>query len=661
MKLGTLFSDHAVLQQHRTLPVWGETLPGLLVKAEIAGKQAFARASADGNFQLSLPSLPPGGPHELKVSSPENEAETVIVHDVLVGEVWFCSGQSNMQYTLGTTRPEEKLHPEQIPVSRRQEKEFVERVREPEKFRFFTVSTKVTGCREKYCEGEWKTMTAENASAASAAAAWFGLELREKLDVPVGLICCSWGASIIESWTSPEALKTNPDTRSMIETWEKLRGQAEMWDPARQVSPLQSLARPDDGNRGFAQGWAAPDFDDSTWKTMNVPGSWIGQRIAGNGAVWVRKKIMLPESPAGHDLTLHLGGIDKHDITYFNGVEIGRTGKELETSFCSTPRAYRIPGELVRPGENLIAIRGFSFLMDGAFGGKAEHYHLDSESASFPLAGTWKAQAEYDRGKISRNQPAAWNPGNQNTPGLKFDSMVRPLLPYAVRGVIWYQGESNTETLTSSVQYRKKMETLIRDWRFRWGQPELPFIQVQLADYREPAGYDEFSCWAVLRESQRKACLSLPAVYLASALDSGEENDIHPQDKKSVGFRLAAQALYHVYGRHGQPPGGPEVCEVKPEKDGALRVFFRFAEGMELRGEPGKSFCLAGADGKYYPAESAEIEGDSIVLTSSAVKNPLSVRYAWSDNPHEILYNGDCPAAAFEAGIQKQEKENDRL
>ena len=652
MKLGTLFSDHAVLQQHRPVPVWGETLPGLLVKAEIAGKQAFARASADGNFQLSLPELPPGGPYELTVGSPENEAEQVTVHDVLVGEVWFCSGQSNMQYKLGATRPEEKLHPEQLPVSRRQEKEFKERVREPGNFRFFTVPTKVTACREKYSGGEWQTMTPDNAPEASAAAAWFGLRLREELDVPVGLICCSWGASIIESWTSPEALKTNPDTRSMIETWEQLRGQAEMWDPARQGTPLQKLARPDDGNKGFGQGWAELDFDDSAWKTMDVPGSWIAQRIAGNGAVWIRKKITLPESQAGHDLTLHLGGIDKHDIAYFNGVEIGRTGKDLETDCWSTPRAYRIPGELVRSGENVIAVRGFSFLMDGAFGGKAEHYHLDAGSASFPLAGTWRAQVEYDRGKITRNQPAAWNPGNSNTPGLKFDSMVYPVLPYAVRGVIWYQGESNAETPAVSAQYRKKMETLIRDWRFRWGQPGLPFIQVQLADYCEPADYDGFSSWAVLRESQRKACLSLPGVYLASALDTGEINDIHPQDKKSVGFRLAARALHHVYGRKDQLPAGPEFLEVRPEKNGALRVSFRYTEGMELRGEPGRAFFLAGADGIYHPAGTAEIQGDSIVLASPAVKEPVAVRYAWSNNPVSILYNRKYPAAAFEAEIQ---------
>ena len=652
MKLGTLFSDHAVLQQHRPLPVWGETLPGLLVKAEIAGKQAFARASADGDFQIGLPELEAGGPYELKVSSPENEAEQITVHDVMVGEVWFCSGQSNMQYKLGTTRPEEKLHPEQVPVSRRQEKEFKERVREPEKFRFFTVPTKITASREKYCGGEWKTMTAENAPEASAAAAWFGLELREQLNVPVGLICCSWGASIIESWTSPEALKTNPDTRPMIEKWEELRGQPEMWDPSRPATALERLSRPDDGNQGFARGWAAPDLDDSSWKTTTVPGSWIGQRIAGNGAVWVRKKIVLPESLAGHELTLHLGGIDKHDITYFNGVEVGRTGKDLETCFCSIPRAYRIPGELVRPGENLIAIRGFSFLMDGAFGGKAEHYHLDSEAASFPLAGTWQAQAEYDRGKISRNQPAAWNPGNQNTPGLKFDSMVRPLIPYAVRGVIWYQGESNAETPEVSAQYQKKMETLIRDWRFRWGRPELPFIQVQLADHHEPADYDAFSCWAVLRDNQRRACDSLSGVFLATALGSGEETDIHPQDKKTVGHRLAAQAFYHVYGRRGQLPAGPELRAVEPEKNGALRVFFRFAEGMELRGEPGRAFFLAGADGIYHPADSAKIEGDSIVLASIAVKNPVSVRYAWSDNPVNILCNRQYPAASFEAGIQ---------
>ena len=653
MRLGTLFSDGAVLQRNMPVAVWGETVPGLLVQAGIAGQAAFARASSSGEFKLDLPPMEAGGPYDLTVFSPENEAEKVVVHNVLIGEVWFCAGQSNMYFKLGRPHPSDQLDPGTPSVSRQQEKEFKERVREPENFRFFTSPLKVTGSREKYCGGEWKTMTAENAPQASAAAAWFGLRLREELQVPVGLICCAWGGAVIETWISPEALKTNPDTRPLIEHWEELRRQAKCWEPL-EMEPLQVFyyAKPDSGNTGFDQGWAAPAFDDSAWKTMKVPGSWIDQEIGGNGAVWVRRKIELPEAWAGQEITLHLGGIDKHDITYFNGIEVGRTGRELETEHRDQPRCYRISGELVQTGENTLAVRAFSFAYDGAFGGEPDQYFLTGpDGTNIPISGGWRAQMEYDRGRLDRLTD--YGVCNHNTPGLQFDSMVYPLIPYAVRGVLWYQGENNAVTRASSALYRSELETMIRDWRFHWERPDLPFIVVQLPKHRAPADYDEYSVWAVMRESQRTACAALPGVSLACTLDAGEAKDIHPQDKKTVGFRLADQALYQVYDRHDQMPTGPEFLSARQEKNGALRVFFRFAEGMELRGEPGRSFYLAGEDGKYHPAETAEIDGGSIVLSSSAVKEPVSVRYAWSDHPNIILYNQDHPAPAFCGSVDR--------
>ena len=645
MRLGTLFSDGAVLQQGKGLSVWGETKPGLLIIAEIAGKQGCARASSDGDFLLHLPPLPAGGPYELKVFSPENEAETVTVRDVLIGEVWLCSGQSNMQYNLGANWSNCKDPAKaKSAVNRRQEKEFIENCCDGKNFRFITVPMKVTGCQEKYFEGQWKSMTADNAPLASAVGAWFGSELRNSLKVPVGLVCCSWGGSIAETWTSPAALRTNPFTRPLIDDWEAIRRERQTW-----IRPTEPIARkweyrPDPGNAGLGQGWADPDFDDSDWKTMKVPGSWIRQKIAGNGAVWVRKTVDLPEELAGKDLTLKLGAVDKHDITYFNNVEIGRTGKDVETEYFDQPREYRIPGNLVKAGKNVIAIRAFSFLYDGSFGGRPTDYKLTDGKQEIPLGKVWKAKPEFDWGILYVDMSAGI--GNHNTAGLQFGSMVNPLLPFVFRGVIWYQGESNAKSLDAAAGYQRLLETMIRDWRFRFDQPELPFFQVQLADYNTPYDYDEYSTWAVLRDSQRRVCQTLPNVFLATALDTGEETDIHPQDKKSVGIRLAAAALYEVY-QQDVLPYGPVFWKVKPEEGGALRVFFHFAEGLELRDEPGKSFYLAGGDGHYFPADHAEICGDSIVLSSRQVKNPVNVRYAWSGNPNNILYNKQYPAAAF--------------
>ena len=646
MRLGTLFSDGAVLQQGKVLRIWGETLPGLLIIAEIAGQQGCARASADGNFMLNLPPLQAGGPYELKVFSPENEAETITVKDVLIGEVWLCSGQSNMQYHLGADwasckDPSEK----KLSVNRSQEKEFIENCCDGKKFRFITVPMKVTGCQEKYFEGQWRSMTADDAPLASAVGAWFGSELRRALQVPVGLVCCSWGGSIAETWISPAGLRSNPDTKALIEEWEAIRREKSTWLSGKGsgTNPKKGF-RPDPGNSGFGKGWAQPDFDDSAWPDMKVPGSWIKQKIAGNGAVWIRKTVDLPAELAGKDLTLKIGAVDKHDITYFNNVEIGRTGKDFELEYFDQPREYRIPGNLVKAGKNVIAIRAFSFIYDGSFGGRPTAYKLTDGKQEIPLAGEWKVQPEFDWGALS----VVLLPGigNHNTVSLQFGSMVNPLLPFVFRGVIWYQGESNAKTLNGAAGYQRLLETMIRDWRFRFDQPELPFFQVQLADYSVPYDYDGYSAWAVLRDSQRRVCQTLPDVFLATALDTGEETDIHPQDKKSVGLRLAASALYQVY-HQDVLPCGPLFWKVKPEEGGALRVFFHFAEGLELRDEPGKSFYLAGGDGHYFPADHAEICGDSIVLSSRQVKNPVNVRYAWSGNPNNILYNKQYPAAAF--------------
>ena len=642
IKLGSVFSNGAVLQHGMPIPVWGETEPYLAIMAELAGHQVFCRASGSGDFLMHLPAMPPGGPYDLKVSPAEgDQKQGIVLRDVMIGEVWLCSGQSNMHYIMGHGRNQTWNEADGIPVSVQQEREFIAKMGDPEKFRFVHITENVTGCREKYIPAEWRKMDAENEPNVSAVAGWFGLKLRQELDIPVGLICCSWGGSTVESWTSPAALKMNPDTRPMIEKWESMRGEREYWIASRgkwKGSPF------DLGNEGVGKGWAEPDFDDSAWRTMHVPGNWITQNIAGHGAVWIRRKVDLPEELAGKDLILNFGAVDKHDITYFNGVEIGRTGGGIEASYWDKPRKYVVPGKLVKSGENTLAVRAYSFSYDGAFTGPEDSFALFGGEKKIPLAGDWRIESECDWGKVEFSREE-YGTANSNTPGFKFDAMIRPLLPYAIRGVIWYQGENNAVTLDRAKIYQREIETLIRDWRFHWERPDLPFLQVQLANYLPQKDYDEDSKWAVLRESQRRACDTLPGVYLATALGAGEAEDVHPQNKKDVGLRLAAQALHHVYGKDVLPCG-PEVRKIRREKD-SLRIFFRFADGLELRDASGRGFYLAGSDHRYYPADHAEIEGDSILLSSRKVSDPVSVRYGWSNNPCNTLYNREYPASSF--------------
>lgn len=650
MILNSLFQNGAVLQRNMEIPVWGQSASNSRIRAELAGNRAFTKTSSAGDFLLRLPALEAGGPYELTVSDLDT-GESVVVKDVLVGEVWLASGQSNMEYTIGTNWSVSTASG----LNSLQEAEFCNSVSAPEKFRFFKVEKNASGTIEKSCAGSWKQMDARNALDASAVAAWFGRALREKLDVPVGLIVSAWGGTIAEAWTSRSGLLTNPDTASMVRKVDAALREESAWDSKNTASggmDFSKLTRKVPGNKGVDDGWARPLFNDSAWKDMTIPGNWIEQEIAGNGAVWFRKKIMLPPEWVGRQLILETGGIDKHDITYFNGVEIGRTGADFETEYWNTRRKYPVPAGLAVSGENTIAIRAYSFLFAGAFWGSAGCYRLycPDTDESIPIAGTWKAFPEFDMGvlpvPVTVSPPG---PGNANTPGILFDSMIRPLIPYAIRGVIWYQGESNAHSLPESSTYLRKLETMIRDWRYRWGQGDFPFLQVQLANYRKKSAFDPDSAWAVLRENQRLACEEMPEVYMASAIDVGDALDIHPQDKHSVGNRLAANALRNVYHRMDAVPSGPLLRSCTAEY-GRIRMTFAHADGLTLKADAAMSFYIAGKDGEFHPAAHVVIEGDSVLVDSPDVPIPCKVCYAWSDNPVSSLYNAaGLPASSFRA------------
>lgn len=656
MKLNPLFSDGAVFQRDQQIAVWGRTAAGdLPVQAELAGKKAYTRSRRDGSFLLRLPPMPAGGPYELSVSAPGN-GERVVIHDILIGEVWLASGQSNMEYELGSEwaallkeDPEKRAAAQK--VSRAQFREYLDKNSEPDRIRYFKVERCASGLEENEAAGSWKNMREENAGGVSAVAAWFALNLMERLQVPVGILFSAWGGTGVDAWTSRSGLAANPDTAKQLSAYDEKFSQPHFWEvkekkttSAPAADPI-GFARKDPGIQPLAADWAAPDFDDSSWQEMKVPGSWVRQSIAGNGAVWIRREIELPADWAGRELVLETGGIDKHDIAYFNGQEIGRTGTDFETQYYCIPRRYPVPAALTAGRRAVIAIRAFSFLYDGAFGGSPDSYRIypaDAESQAILLAGVWKVHSEFDWGwlapKAITEQPL---PGNPSIPGILFDGMIRPLCRYALRGAIWYQGENNASTFAEALQYSGKLAAMIRDWRTRWELGDFPFIQVQLANFAAPADYDGFSGWPVLREQQDKVCGILSNVCRITAIDAGETLDIHPQNKRTVGFRLAALALKKIYGCPDSCGGcGPVLKQWKME-NGGVRLSFENAAGLHFRKEHPGSFQLAGADRKFHPADAVRIEDNTVVVSSSAVKNPESVRYAWAQNPESILFNGD--------------------
>ena len=635
MILASIFQNGAVLQRRMTFPVWGKCAPNADVEVRIADVSAYGRSSSDGDFMLCLPALEAGGPHELTVSA---GGETVTLSDILVGELWLASGQSNMEYALGSDWRIKAASPDS--VGREQEARFNEMVMDPERFRVFSVGKCASGAPEFRCAGQWRRMIPENSADVSAVAAWFGLGLQYQLDVPVGIIVSAWGGTVIEAWSSYEALWTQPGASGKVKDFLAQFSVKDRLDADR-------LFRPDPGNGGEALGYAGEDFDDSQWQPFSVGGSWIRQHLCGNGAVWLRKSVDLPESWAGAAVELVGGAVDKHDISYFNGREIGRTGKGVESDCFNQPRRYRIPGELVKAGRNVIAIRGFSFAYDGAITG-CWALVRSSDGARIELSGDdWRGKAEFDWGIILPEQSAAaMGPGNANTPTILFDGMILPLIPFAMRGVIWYQGENNASSVESARAYRDQLVSMIGDWRRKWRMPEMPFLIVQLAGYGKKEPFFEKAPWAELRESQRLAAGDHPANRMITAVDIGNEEDIHPENKMEVGKRLAMCALHHVYGYEEIVPSGPEAvaCECS---GGAVRIRFRYAAGLSLKSEE-PAFFLAGRDGTYHPADKVEVDGESVLLSASSVSEPIRVCYAWADDPFPSLYNGDgFPAAPF--------------
>lgn len=650
IRLASLFSDGAVLQREMPIPVWGTAEPGTIVHAELAGKSAYARSSADGTFTLRLPACPAGGPYKLKVRSGK---ETVEIKDVLIGEVWIAGGQSNMAYPLDCT-PDWVRHDHD--KAQAQKDEFLRTIKNSRQIRMITVPRAANGGEEHFFSAPWLKMTPENAPSFSAVAAWFGRTLQEKLRIPVGIISSSWGSSRIEAWTSRNGLRRNPDTVPMLDWIDDLSRTEEYWKrDFKKLSQtfIERCSVADPGNKGIKQGYARIDFDDSDWDLMKVPGSWIKQNIAGNGAVWIRFSVDLPAGWANRDLLLHLGKIDKSDITYFNGIKIGQSGKGFDTAAYDRKRCYPVPGKIVKKGKNVIAVRAYSFLFDGALNGKEEDFCLErgSDGAKIFFPGMHPAKAEFDAGIIQpRRGPDDYAPGNPQVPAILFDGMIRPLIPYAVRGVIWYQGESNANTPAEAAQYCTEMRTLIEDWRYWWGQGDFPFVQVELAGYRTPKSFDPASCWARLRESQNRVCGMIPETGIVSAIDLGDELNIHPVNKKDVGLRLAGYVLSECHQLPGMVTRGPRFR--KMEISGStVTLSFDFAEGLCCRGGSLKGFRLENSAGAVAEPDHAVIDGDRIMLGSKKIPYPTGVWYGWSDHPDGNIYNGaGLPAMPFRAG-----------
>ncbi|HVR18677.1 MAG TPA: sialate O-acetylesterase, partial [Polyangiaceae bacterium] len=397
----------------------------------------------------------------------------------------------------------------------------------------------------------------------------------------------------------------------------------------------------DTKNEGFARGWAAPNFDDGSWKTMKLPSFWQHHGLAFNGIVWFRRTVELPPELEGRDLELSLGAIDDFDHTYFNGELVGSLPDGTPEAF-QTPRHYRVPGRLVRAGTNVLAVRVFDHFGEGGFAGPASAMLLKAGEQRFRLDGDFRFAVEREVPLVPASAYATYPAPplvltQQHAPSALYNGMLAPLVPYGLRGALWYQGESDVDRHAA---YTQRMLGFIRDLRSRFDRPELPFLFVQLARFRASAE------WPLLREAQARV-LSEPFTGMATALDVGDPNDIHPRNKQEVARRLALIARARVYGEASLADCGP-VFERLTIDGSRVRISFEHAHGLRSRNPPSvRGFTLAGSDGVHHAAEAA-IDGESVLATCAAVPAPRSVRYAWEDDPPTDLENSDgLPALPF--------------
>jgi sialate O-acetylesterase len=600
-----------VLQRGKPNTIWGWSDPGDTVRVQIGANTASTVVQADRRWQVKIEPPAPGGPYTVKIAG----RQTLELHNVLVGDVWLCGGQSNMGVSLRFARNGE---------------DEVKAANFPE-IRYFTVAGHPAYKHTDVVEGSWRVVSPDTAESVSAVAYYFARKVQQEVHVPIGLVVDAMGGTPAESWTSSDALRPLKDFDVPLAELERLRAEG----------------APEYGNYimhwydkydiGLKANWEAADLDDAAWKPVQIPGGFAELGVPETPALaWFRKEVVLPEPlPAGRTM-LFLGSIERMDTAYVNGKWVGAS------AWVENPRVYFIPDGVLKPGRNVVTVRVFKSKPDGGFLGKPDELHIAlGDKSKVPLAGAWKGKLSVD-GRPPQPLPLAFE-NWPVMPGVLYEGMLAPVAPLAITGALWYQGEQNSDR---GYQYRRILPAMIADWRKLFAQGDFPFYIVSLPAFMHRSATPVDDTWAETRESQALTAASVPNSCLAVTIDMGDPDNIHPRDKQPVGERLALCALANQYGKH-VVYSGPTVASVE-RLPGSIRLHFAHADGgLVTKGEKLEEFSIAGEDRKWYWAE-ARIDGDTVIVSSPTVPNPKEVRYAWQSNPAATLFNGaGLPAAPF--------------
>lgn len=631
--LHPLFSSDAVLQRDRKVAVWGDAPANTRVEVLLDGEKTTAVADANGRWSARIGPRKAGVGHTLVVSTPtQKETRT----NIAFGDVWLCSGQSNMEWRLFYGDPEPVVN---AAVE-------AQNANYPA-IRLFTVPRVSALTPQKTVAADWKVCTPETVKNISAVGYFFGREIHRETGVPVGLIDASWGGTTAQVWASAEALAGMPEFKTSLEAVKNTRD-----DVPFAVQYEEFVNRAVDGSKatdaGFAGGWLLPGFDDSAWKTMRLPAYWEGSGDEDlktfDGAVWFRRQIALDEAAVkSGDVTIDLGPVDDYDTVYWNGERVGGG------SGWNTPRRYKLPASLLKVGQNSVVIRVLDSAGGGGFGAKADAMRLLlGDGKSLPLAGEWRYKIGGKIGVLP--VPPVDIKTHTTAPTILFNGMISPLLPYGIKGAIWYQGEANTG---DPGQYETLLPAMIGDWRARFGAGDFPFYIVQLAGFmkRDEQAGQSLGGWPAFRESQEKIARKVKNSGIAVATDIGDEDDIHPRNKQDVGRRLAALALRNDYGRD-VVASGPTLKRVRTAGNTLVVELANTGGELKTAGDLSRAFIIAGKDKKWAWGQVVSIrnqgDGATLVLTAPEVASPVAVRFGWANFPLGHLYNkAGLPAAPF--------------
>jgi sialate O-acetylesterase len=621
VSLPALISDGMVLQRDSNVKIWGWAGQGEKVKIDFNGKTYSAKAGTHGKWDVVLFQSKAGGPYSMDIEADNH----ITLKDIMIGDVWVCSGQSNMELSMNRVkyRYQDIIANSDNPAIR----QFVV----PDAYNFKQP-------QEDFKSGHWVSANPETVLEFTAVGFFFAKELFEKYHVPIGLINTSLGGSPAQAWLSEEALKAFPE---YLEEAKEFRNDAHIEqiiqkDKAVSDEWYNRLQQIDKGLQKGQKPWFDTTYDASQWATMNVPGYWADDELGPvNGVVWFRREFNVPASIAGKPAKLWVGRIVDADTTYVNGKIVGTV------SYQYPPRIYDIPSNLLKAGRNIMVIRVINNSGRGGFV-PDKPYKVSTKEQTLDLKGSW----QYKLGAVMEPLPdktfIQWKPL-----GL-YNAMIAPLLNYEIKGVIWYQGESNT---SKPPEYHNLFASLITDWRAKWNQGDFPFLYVQLANFMEAKNIPCESNWAEVREAQLKT-LSLPNTGMVVTTDIGEWNDIHPLNKEDVGKRLALAAQRLAYGDEEVVHSGPIYKSMKIDGNKIILTFAHIGSGLTTKGgDELKHFAIAGTDKKFIWAK-AKIEGDKVIVWNDGLNNPVAARYGWADNPEGAnLYNKEgLPAPPFRTG-----------